>query len=126
MIASIIRWSVVNRFFVLLATAAIVVGGLYSIKNTPVDALPDLSDVQVIIKSSFPGQAPQVVQAHSVSSAIRPPTIGSRASISVFKAFSCFSTASLLGASNKQNDLFSAMLYIKLACVIPNSSLGAF
>lgn len=62
MIASIIRWSVGNRFFVLLATAVIVVGGLYSIKNTPVDALPDLSDVQVIIKTSFTGQAPQVVQ----------------------------------------------------------------
>jgi Cu(I)/Ag(I) efflux system membrane protein CusA/SilA len=62
MIASIIRWSVSNRFFVLLATAVIVVGGLYSLKNTPVDALPDLSDVQVIIKTSFPGQAPQVVE----------------------------------------------------------------
>lgn len=62
MITSIIRWSVENRFFVLLATVIIVVSGLYSIKNTPVDALPDLSDVQVIIKTSFPGQAPQVVQ----------------------------------------------------------------
>ncbi len=62
MIASIIRWSVNNRFFVLLATAVIVGGGLYSVKNTPVDALPDLSDVQVIIKTTFPGQAPQVVE----------------------------------------------------------------
>ncbi len=62
MIPSIIRWSVNNRFFVLLATAVIVGGGLYSVKNTPVDALPDLSDVQVIIKTTFPGQAPQVVE----------------------------------------------------------------
>jgi Cu(I)/Ag(I) efflux system membrane protein CusA/SilA len=62
MIASIIRWSVYNRFFVLLATFILVFAGLYSVKNTPVDALPDLSDVQVIIKTSYPGQAPQVVQ----------------------------------------------------------------
>ena len=62
MIASIIRWSVGNRFFVLLATAILVGVGLFSLKNTPVDALPDLSDVQVIIKTSYPGQAPQVVE----------------------------------------------------------------
>ncbi|WP_372740234.1 efflux RND transporter permease subunit [Neptunomonas sp.] len=62
MIESIIRWSVGNRFFVLLATAILVGGGLFSLKNTPVDAIPDLSDVQVIIKTSFPGQAPQVVE----------------------------------------------------------------
>ena len=62
MIASIIRWSVGNRFFVLLAAAIMVGVGLVSLKNTPVDALPDLSDVQVIIKPNYPGQAPQVVQ----------------------------------------------------------------
>ena len=62
MIAAIIRWSVSNRFFVLLATLIIIGGGLFTIKNTPIDALPDLSDVQVIIKTSYPGQAPQVVE----------------------------------------------------------------
>ena len=62
MISSIIQWSVYNRFFVLLATFILVGIGLYSVKNTPVDALPDLSDVQVIIKTSYPGQAPQVVE----------------------------------------------------------------
>jgi len=62
MIPAIIRWSVGNRFFVLLATVMLVGIGLYSLKNTPVDALPDLSDVQVIIKTSYPGQAPQVVE----------------------------------------------------------------
>ena len=62
MIESIIRWSVGNRFFVLLVTAMIVGIGLFSLKNTPLDAIPDLSDVQVIIKTSYPGQAPQVVQ----------------------------------------------------------------
>jgi len=62
MIESIIRWSIGNRFFVLLATLMLVGIGIYSLKNTPVDAIPDLSDVQVIIKTSFPGQAPQVVE----------------------------------------------------------------
>ncbi|GAA81402.1 efflux RND transporter permease subunit [Pseudoalteromonas sp. BSi20495] len=62
MITAIIRWSVSNRFFVLLLTLILLGGGLFAIKNTPVDALPDLSDVQVIIKTTYPGQAPQVVQ----------------------------------------------------------------
>ena len=62
MIESIIRWSITNRFFVLIGAAMLVAVGLYSLKNTPVDALPDLSDVQVIIKTTFPGQAPQVVE----------------------------------------------------------------
>ena len=62
MITALIRWSITNRFLVLVATAFLVVWGVYSIQQTPVDALPDLSDVQVIIKTSFPGQAPQVVE----------------------------------------------------------------
>ncbi len=62
MITAIIQWSIHNRFLVLLATLMVVGGGLYSIKHTPVDAIPDLSDVQVIIKTSYPGQAPQVVE----------------------------------------------------------------
>ncbi len=62
MIISVIRWSTENRFFVLLATAILVGAGLYSLQKTPVDAIPDLSDVQVIIKTTYPGQAPQVVE----------------------------------------------------------------
>lgn len=62
MIESIIRWSVANRVLVLLMTLMLVLGGVYSLNKTPVDALPDLSDVQVIIKTSYPGQSPQVVQ----------------------------------------------------------------
>ncbi|MEH6689324.1 MAG: efflux RND transporter permease subunit [Halopseudomonas sabulinigri] len=62
MIASIIRWSVANRFLVLLATLFTVAWGVWSIKNTAVDALPDLSDVQVIIRTVYPGQAPQIVE----------------------------------------------------------------
>ncbi|WP_421322071.1 efflux RND transporter permease subunit [Aeromonas veronii] len=62
MIPSIIRWSIGNRFLVLLLTLILTAWGLWSVKQTPVDALPDLSDVQVIIKTSYPGQAPQVVE----------------------------------------------------------------
>ena len=62
MIRLIILYSIKNRFLVLLMTAMIVMWGLWSVKQTPIDALPDLSDVQVIVKTSFPGQAPQVVE----------------------------------------------------------------
>lgn len=62
MITKIIYWSVQNRFLVLLAALMLTAGGLYSLKQTPLDAIPDLSDVQVIIKTSYPGQAPQVVE----------------------------------------------------------------
>ncbi len=62
MIESIIRWSIHNRFLVLLLSVIITAWGIYTVKNTPVDAIPDLSDVQVIIKTSFAGQAPQVVE----------------------------------------------------------------
>ena len=62
MITRLIRWSIVNRLLVLLGTGFLIAWGIYAVRQTPVDALPDLSDVQVIIKTSFPGQAPQVVE----------------------------------------------------------------
>ncbi|MBT8038783.1 MAG: efflux RND transporter permease subunit [Gammaproteobacteria bacterium] len=62
MIEAIIRWSVANRFIVVLLSLVLGAGGAYVTLNTPVDALPDLSDVQVIVKTSYPGQAPQVVE----------------------------------------------------------------
>lgn len=62
MIKTIIHWSVNNRILVLLLTLVLIGAGIFSIKNTPVDAIPDLSDVQVIIKTSYPGQSPQVVE----------------------------------------------------------------
>ena len=62
MIARLIRWSIKNRFLVLLATVLITGWGVYSLTQTPLDALPDLSDTQVIIKASYPGKAPQVVE----------------------------------------------------------------
>jgi Cu(I)/Ag(I) efflux system membrane protein CusA/SilA len=62
MIARLIRWSIANRFLVLLATLGLVAWGAWSVQRTPVDALPDLSDVQVIIRTTYPGQAPQLVE----------------------------------------------------------------
>ncbi|PMV97147.1 MULTISPECIES: efflux RND transporter permease subunit [unclassified Pseudomonas] len=62
MIAALIRWSVANRFLVLLATIFVTVWGVWSVQSTPIDALPDLSDVQVIIRTPYPGQAPQIVE----------------------------------------------------------------
>ncbi|MDH3433450.1 MAG: efflux RND transporter permease subunit, partial [Gammaproteobacteria bacterium] len=62
MINALIRWSIANRLLVLILTLFVSVWGIYSLRQTPIDALPDLSDVQVIIKTTFPGQAPQVVE----------------------------------------------------------------
>lgn len=62
MIAALIRWSVGNRFLVLMATAFLVAAGVWAVKNTPVDAIPDLSDTQVIVRTTYPGKPPQVVE----------------------------------------------------------------
>jgi len=62
MLAKIIDWSGRNRFIVLLATLFVIVGGVVAVLKTPLDALPDLSDVQVIVYTEYPGQAPQVVE----------------------------------------------------------------
>ncbi|MEN3111850.1 efflux RND transporter permease subunit [Uliginosibacterium paludis] len=62
MLSSIIDWSARNRFLVLLGTLFIIVAGAWAVLKTPLDALPDLSDVQVIVYTEYPGQAPQVVE----------------------------------------------------------------
>ena len=62
MVNRIIEWSARNAFFVLLATAFVVAWGIYAVRKMPVDAIPDLSDVQVIVYTEYPGQAPQVVE----------------------------------------------------------------
>ena len=62
MIASLIRWSVANRFLVLIAAAFLVAAGIWSVQNTSVDAIPDLSDTQVIVRTTYPGKPPQVVE----------------------------------------------------------------
>jgi Cu(I)/Ag(I) efflux system membrane protein CusA/SilA len=61
-IGRVIRWSIDNRFLVLLATLLVTAWGVWSVSRTPVDAIPDLSDVQVIIRTPYPGQAPQIVE----------------------------------------------------------------
>src|SRR6266478_944361 len=62
MLKGIIDFSLKNKFIILLGTIALVLGGVYAVKNIPLDAIPDLSDVQVIIYTEWPGQAPQIVQ----------------------------------------------------------------
>ncbi len=62
MIASIIYWSIRNRFTIVLSALILLGAGVYAVGQTPIDAIPDLSDVQVIVKTSYPGQAPQVVE----------------------------------------------------------------
>lgn len=62
MLGHVIVWSLRNTFLVLLATLGIVIGGIYSLSKMPLDALPDLSDAQVIVYTEYPGQAPQVVE----------------------------------------------------------------
>ena len=62
MLARIIEWSVNHKLLVLLATAAIIVAGVGAMLRTPVDAIPDLSDVQVIVMTEWPGQGPQLVE----------------------------------------------------------------
>jgi copper/silver efflux system protein len=62
MIARLIRWSIGNRFLVLMATLLIAAWGVYSLVRTPLDAIPDLSDAQVIVRTTWPGQSPRVVE----------------------------------------------------------------
>ncbi|RFF28022.1 MULTISPECIES: efflux RND transporter permease subunit [unclassified Wenzhouxiangella] len=62
MIGAIIRWSIRNRFLVLMLSALLAAWGTIAMLKTPLDAIPDLSDVQVIVKTTYPGQAPQVVE----------------------------------------------------------------
>ncbi|MES9926432.1 MAG: efflux RND transporter permease subunit, partial [Candidatus Thiodiazotropha endolucinida] len=61
-IAGVIAWSSHNQLIVLIVTAALAVAGVIAIDRTPLDAIPDLSDTQVIIRTEFPGQAPQIVE----------------------------------------------------------------
>ncbi len=62
MIAKIIKWSIRNRFMVMLMTIAVIGAGVLAMRSTPLDAIPDLSDTQVIIMTDYPGQSPQVVE----------------------------------------------------------------
>ena len=106
MIAAVIRWSVGNRFFVLLLSLMLAGFGIFSLKNTPVDALPDLSDVQVIVKTSYPGQAPQVVQDQ-----VTFPTTTAMLSVpgaETVRGFSFFGDSYVYVIFNEDTDLYWA------------------
>ena len=62
LIAKIIEWSINNKMLVIIFTVALMAAGIWAIKNTAVDAIPDLSDVQVIVFTKYPGQGPQIVE----------------------------------------------------------------
>jgi len=62
LVQRIIEWSVQNKFLVILITGIFIAGGIYSLQNIPLDAQPDLSDVQVIIYTEYPGQSPQIIE----------------------------------------------------------------
>jgi Cu(I)/Ag(I) efflux system membrane protein CusA/SilA len=61
-IARVIRWSIANRILVLIAAAGLAAWGVWAVLRAPLDALPDLSDVQVIVRVQYPGQAPQIIE----------------------------------------------------------------
>ena len=61
-VARIIDWSVANRFFVLLGALVLLVAGIIAVNKTPLDAIPDLTETQVIIRTEWPGQAPQIIE----------------------------------------------------------------
>ncbi|WP_235538130.1 efflux RND transporter permease subunit, partial [Sphingomonas sp. Root720] len=87
MIAHLIRWSVRNRFFVLIGMLALVGAGLWAVRSTPIDALPDLSDVQVVIRTSYPGQAPQMGAFAGGGGILRQARPDSRREILLVAAF---------------------------------------
>ena len=76
MIPAIIRVSIANRVIVLALAVMMAVAGIWAIRETPVDAIPDLSDVQVIVKTPYPGQAPQVVATLSEFTDDRGSSVG--------------------------------------------------
>ncbi|VAW40661.1 Cobalt-zinc-cadmium resistance protein CzcA; Cation efflux system protein CusA, partial [hydrothermal vent metagenome] len=125
MIASIIRWSVGNRFFVLLFSAMLVGVGLFALKNTPVDALPDLSDVQVIIKTTFPGQAPQVVE-DQVTYPLTTAMLSVPGAVTV-RGYSFFGDSYVYVIFDEQTDLYWARSRVLeyLSQVAPNLPANA-
>ena len=62
MLEKVIQWSIDNRFLVVMGTLALVAAGVFAVSNTPLDAIPDLSDVQVIVYTEYPGQAPRIIE----------------------------------------------------------------
>lgn len=125
MIEAIIRWSVFNRFFVLLAAVMIVGVGGFALKNTPVDAIPDLSDVQVIIKTSYPGQAPQVVE-DQVTYPLTTAMLAVPGAVTV-RGYSFFGDSYVYVIFNEKTDLYWARSRVLeyLSQVAPNLPANA-
>ena len=106
MIERIIRWSAANRLLVLLAAAFLTVGGLVAVSRTPLDALPDISDVQVIIRTPYPGQAPQIVESQ-VTYPIAT-TMLSAPAVKAVRAFSLFGDSFVTVIFEDGTDLYWA------------------
>jgi copper/silver efflux system protein len=106
MIARLIRWSIHNRFLVLLATVLVTAWGVYSVTQTPLDALPDLSDTQVIIKESYPGKAPQVIE-DQVTYPLTTTLLGVPGAKAV-RAYSAFGDAFVYVIFDDKTDLYWA------------------
>ncbi|NQZ52854.1 MAG: efflux RND transporter permease subunit [Piscirickettsiaceae bacterium] len=120
MITAIIRWSINNRFFVILAMIIVIGLGVYSVKNTPLDAIPDLSDVQVIIKTSYPGQAPQVVE-DQVTYPLTTAMLSVPGAVTV-RGYSFFGDSYVYVIFNEKTDLYWARSRVLeyLSQVAPN------
>ncbi|MBX9896782.1 MAG: CusA/CzcA family heavy metal efflux RND transporter [Qipengyuania sp.] len=106
MIERIIRWSAANRLLILLAAAFLTAGGLFAVSRTPLDALPDLSDVQVIIRTPYPGQAPQIVESQ-VTYPIAT-TMLSAPQVKAVRAFSLFGDSFVTVIFEDGTDLYWA------------------
>ncbi len=128
MIERIIRWSAANRLLVLLAAAFITAAGLYTVSRTPLDAIPDLSDVQVIIRTPYPGQAPQIVEAQ-VTYPIAT-TMLSAPKVKAVRAFSMFGDSFVTIIFEDGTDLYWARSRVleylsQVAPTLPDSASPA-
>ena len=116
MIAKLIRWSIGNRFLVLLATLIVAAWGVYSVIRTPLDALPDLSDVQVIIRTTYPGQAPRIVENQ-----ITYPLTTTMLSVpgaKTVRGFSMFGDAYVYVLFDDDKAEHAALLYIRFYSIL--------
>ena len=121
MIAALIRWSARNVFLVALATVFVTLAGIYAVSRVPLDAIPDLSDVQVIVYTEYPGQAPQVVEDQ-----VTYPLTTAMLSVPksrVVRGFSFFGVSGWVKACSAALRLLSASIR-KVAAVTTSSPLA--
>src|SRR5262249_10509606 len=106
MISRLIHWSLNNRFLVLMATALLSVWGVNAAIHTPLDAIPDLSDTQVIIPTEFPGQAPQIIEDQATSRL--PTTMLSVPGARTVRGYSFFGDSYVYVIFDDKTDLYWA------------------